>query len=91
MATRKNRSQKASEAAAAAKKRSQARLRKYWNSVHRRTKGAKCVMQTTKKYLTRPSPPYPANDCCGKKKTGNDGFQYISEPNAMGICAWKKV
>lgn len=84
--TRKNRS-----SAAAAKKRSQARLRKYWNSVHKRNKGSKCIMQTTKKYRTRPSPPYSANDCCGKTMTGNDGSKYISEANAYGICAWKKA
>jgi hypothetical protein len=48
-------------------------------------------MQTTKKYLTRPSPPYPANKCCGKTMTGNDGSKYIAAQNAFGICAWKKV
>ena len=65
--------------------------RKYWNRVHKRIKGTKCAMQTTKKYLTRPSPPYPANKCCGKTMTGNDGSKYIAAPNASGICAWKKV
>lgn len=70
---------------------SQARLRKYWNSVHKRIKGTKCAMQTTKKYLSRPSPPYPANKCCGKTMIGNDGSKYIAAPNASGICAWKKV
>jgi hypothetical protein len=48
-------------------------------------------MQTTKKYLSRPSPPYPANKCCGKTMTGNDGAKYIAAQNAFGICAWKKV
>jgi hypothetical protein len=77
--------------AAQSKKHSQARQRKYWNSVHKRNKGSRCVMQTTKKYLSRPSPPYPANKCCGMKKIGNDGVKYIAEPNVAGICAWKKV
>ena len=84
MATRKRLS-------ASSKKRSHARLRKYWNSVHKRTKGTKCVMQTTKKYLSRPSPPYPANKCCGMKKIGNDGAKYVAEPSVNGICAWKKI
>ena len=84
MATRKRLS-------ASSKKRSNAILRKYWNRVHKRTKGTKCVMQTTKKYLSRPSPPYPANKCCGMKKIGNDGAKYVAEPNVSGICAWKKI
>ena len=84
MATRKRRS-------ATTEKKSYARLRKYWNSVHRRNKGAKCVMQTTKKYLSRSSPPYPANKCCGKTMTGNDGAPYIAAQKVSGMCAWKKV
>ena len=80
MATRKRRS-------ATTEKKSYARLRKYWNSVHRRNKGTKCVMETTKKYLSRPSPPYPANKCFGKTMTGNDGAKYIaacvSKPRAQ--------
>jgi hypothetical protein len=90
MAAKKTRKRVSSDAARA-KKRSQARSRKYWNSVHKRNKGSKCAMQTTKKYLSRPSPPYPANKCCGKTMIGNDGAQYIAEPNAYGICGWKKV
>lgn len=65
--------------------------RKYWNSVHKRIKHTECVMQTTKKYLSRPSPPYPANKCCGKTMTGNDGAKYIAQQNVSGMCAWKKV
>ena len=84
MATRKRLS-------ASSKKRSNAISRKYWNRLHKRTKGTKCVMQTTKKYLSRPSPPYPANKCCGMKKIGNDGAKYVAEPSANGICAWKKI
>lgn len=63
--------------------------RKYWASVHKRIKGTKCTIQTTKKYTSRSSPPYPANKCCGKTLKGNDGKKYISEPGALGICAWK--
>jgi hypothetical protein len=49
----------------------------------------KCVKQTQKKYLERPSPPYSAADCCGMVIAGNDGKMYISVPNAKGVCAWK--
>lgn len=46
----------------------------------KRISNAICKKQTLKKYLTRPSPPYPATLCSGKKKKGNDGFMYISKP-----------
>jgi hypothetical protein len=72
-------------------KKSYSRLRQYWNRVHKRNTGAKCVMQTAKKYLTRASPPYPANKCCGKIMTGNDGNKYASIQKTTGMCAWKKV
>ncbi len=88
MATRKRLSASAS---ADAKSKARTQSRKYWNRVHKRNKGSKCIMQTTKKYLSRPSPPYPANKCCGKTMTGNDGAKYVAEPNVAGICAWKKV
>ena len=42
-----------------------------------------------KKYLTRDSPPYPANEHCGEKKKGNDGKMYISVADKNGICRWK--
>jgi hypothetical protein len=84
MATRKRKRNSAT-------KTSHASSRQYWNRVHKRIKGTKCAMQTTKKYLTRPSPPYPANKCCGKTMTGNDGSKYIAAQNVFGICAWKKV
>jgi len=48
----------------------------------------RCARQTTKKYKSRSSPPYPANDCCGLKKVGNDGATYVSVPNAKGVCRW---
>lgn len=50
-----------------------------------------CIEQFTKKYTSRPSPPYPANECCYSVKTGNDGHRYISEPNKKGICTWKRL
>ena len=50
-----------------------------------------CVMQFTKKYLLRPSPPFPANECCGQYGTGNDGRRYQSRPASNGICRWVPV
>jgi hypothetical protein len=47
--------------------------------------------KTLKKYKTRNSPPYPANENCGKKMKGNDGNMYISNANKNGVCSWKKV
>jgi hypothetical protein len=45
--------------------------------------------KTLKKYKTRKSPPYPANQNCGKRMTGNDGKMYKSVPNKNGICSWR--
>lgn len=42
-----------------------------------------------KKYRERPSPAYPANECCGEEKRGNDGKMWKSVRNAIGICSWK--
>ena len=47
--------------------------------------------KTLKKYLTRDSPPYPANDYCHKKMKGNDGLMYVSTPDKNGVCKWIKV
>ena len=44
--------------------------------------------KTLKKYKTRKSPPYPANENCGKKMKGNDGNIYESVPNKNGVCSW---
>lgn len=48
-----------------------------------------CIVQTQKKYTSRPGPPYPANECCGEVKMGNDGKGYISLGNKNGVCTWK--
>ena len=48
-----------------------------------------CNKQTSKKYSTRSSPPYPANECPGKIKIGNDGQKYISVCSfETGIFKW---
>ena len=47
--------------------------------------------KTLKKYKNRKSPPYPANNNCGKKMKGNDGNMYESKPNKNNVCSWKKI
>ena len=47
--------------------------------------------KTIKKYKDRKSPPYPANDYCGKMMKGNDGNKYESRANKNGVCSWKKI
>ena len=54
-------------------------------------KAGSCSKQTTKKYTSRSSPPYPANECCNKVKVGNDGKKYKSSPDKNGTCRWKKL
>lgn len=51
-------------------------------------KGKKCQKQTLKKYVTRKSPPYPANECKDDIKLGNDGLYYKSLPNKKGVYRW---
>ncbi len=46
--------------------------------------------KTLKKYKDRPSPPYPANENCGKVMKGNDGQMYKSVANRAGVCSWRK-
>lgn len=47
-----------------------------------------CKKKTTKKYTSRKSPPYNANECCDSNKQGNDGRMYVSIPNKNGVCRW---
>ena len=50
-----------------------------------------CTQQVAKKYMDRPSPPFPANECCDQEKVGNDGAMYVSRADKNGRCAWKKL
>ena len=50
-----------------------------------------CKKLTTKKYRTRSSPSYSAQDCPNMKKKGNDGNYYISTQNKSKIYTWKKL
>lgn len=69
-------------------------VRDYWNRVHRSQSPSACSgqrgRQTTSKYRNRPSPPYPANQCIGVTKMGNDGYMYISRKNVNGIGTWQR-
>jgi len=48
-----------------------------------------CSRQSTSKYMSRKSPPYPANNCCGMTKRGNDGNMYRSSGSKH--CRWTKI
>ena len=50
-----------------------------------------CSKKNTQKYLTRKSPPYSAQDCPEKTKTGNDGEKYKSVAASNGVYRWKKI
>lgn len=49
---------------------------------------AKAVLS---RYKDRPSPPYPANENCGKTMKGNDGLKYKSVANKAGVCSWRRI
>jgi hypothetical protein len=58
----------------------------------KRQSKAQCIKQTTKKYVNRPSPPYPAALCVGKIKKGNDGKMYQSRFGInYGPAKWVKI
>ena len=44
-----------------------------------------CIKQHTKKYATRSSPAYPANECKNRVMLGNDGSSYKSVADSRGI------
>jgi DNA ligase-1 len=50
-----------------------------------------CSIKDDAKYLSRSSPPYGANECCGLEKIGNDGNLYFSKKFGNGVCRWVKV
>jgi len=59
---------------------------------HRADRG--CAKQTSKKYRTRPGPPYPANLCRGQEMEGNDGKLYKSmraKNQGKAYFKWKKI
>ena len=51
----------------------------------------RCEKSSLKKYINRNGPPFPAQNCKGVSKTGNDGEKYKSKPDKNGIYKWNKV
>lgn len=50
-----------------------------------------CTKSTDPKYVKRPSPPYPANQCPeGLIKKGNDGNKWIVKKASNGVNRWMK-
>jgi hypothetical protein len=50
-----------------------------------------CTKRTEKKYSSRNSPPFSAQDCQDLTQTGNDGAQYTSKANNRGVYRWVKT
>jgi hypothetical protein len=48
-----------------------------------------CERLQTKKYKSRPGPPYHAKHCKGQTKKGNDGKEYVSKANKAGVYVWQ--
>jgi len=47
-----------------------------------------CTKSSKTKYINRPGPPYPAQNCKNLKRVGNDGLLYISKKDVNGIYKW---
>ena len=57
-----------------------------------KSKNRGCIKQTTKKYITRDGPAYPANECPpGMAALGNDELMYVNVQNKKGINQWRKI
>jgi hypothetical protein len=50
-----------------------------------------CIKIKTNKYSFRNSPPYSANKCKSIKKKGNDGKNYLSQPDKNGTYKWVNI
>ncbi len=49
-----------------------------------------CAKSERKKYVERPGPPYPAQNCKkGARRLGNDGARYVNKEDKIGRLAWK--
>ncbi len=90
---RKSRKSRKSRKRKSRKRRKSRKSRKSRKRKSRKSKKVKqargCNIQSGKKYVTRNSPPYPANECCGQRKAGNDGRMYVSKTDKNGVCHWK--
>ena len=65
------------------------RSKKVKKSLKNSTKA--CAKSTNSKYLKRPGPPYPAQDCKKLVRMGNDTLFYASRKDKNGIYRWKKI
>ena len=72
------------------KKKSEGSRRKSKKGTAKYGKDRGCTKQTSPKYMNRPSPPYPANNCRGKTMVGNDGKMYESKYAKNGY-RWQKA
>jgi len=72
------------------KRRSAAKKRHSKRRSSAKQKEMGCVAQPGKKYTSRSSPAYPANQCCGRIMMGKDG-EYKSMKNKNGVCVWKRI
>ena len=52
---------------------------------------ANCNKSFTKKYISRPGPPYPAQDCKYHVKYGNNSILYQSRPDKNLRFRWVKM
>ena len=50
-----------------------------------------CSKSPKTKYINRPGPPFPAQNCRNSIKIGNDRKRYVSVPDKKGIYKWKLV
>jgi len=50
-----------------------------------------CRKSSMSKYKRRPGPPYPAQDCRGQRKLGNNKHYYTSVADKNGVYHWKKA
>jgi hypothetical protein len=50
-----------------------------------------CIRKTQKKYLSRDSPAFSAQDCKGLKKMGNDGNYWISKKGSSSVYRWQPM
>lgn len=74
------------------KKRSKSLKRKSRKRSRSKSKKSKgCFMSSKTKYMTRPGPPFPAQDCKNYRKLGNDGYFYVSKPDKNKIYRWVKI
>ena len=70
-------------------KRSKKKSRRH--STRKLTRSRASLAETSNKYANRPSPPYKANEYCGKTMQGNDGGMYLSKKGSNGVCRWIPV